>query len=189
MKLTEVAEIKFCLATPTPKGETATRTVLSPSKLADKTILDLTDRTAFEFEESKYKVDDDADITADTIIIKRICPIGIMYVEDAPPKIYASGNMILVKATSVDPRYLACILNKEIPIIIKTMKGTRLPALTRKVLDNIEVPIVSAKEQTAIGKIWINNYKIEELRKRLIEKEKVANDNKLYKFITDNKEK
>jgi restriction endonuclease S subunit len=189
MKLKDVAEIKFCLATPTPKGETATRTVLSPSKLADKTILDLTDKTAFEFEESKYKVDDDADITADTIIIKRICPIGIMYVEDVPPKIYASGNMILVKATEVDAKYLACILDREIPIIIKAMEGIRLPALTRKVIDDIEIPIVSMKEQKAIGKLWVNNYKLENLRKQLVKAEKAASDNKIYKYISDNKEK
>ena len=189
MKLKDVADIKFCLATPDTKGETNRRIVISPSGLADKTILNLTDKTKYEFEESKYKVDDDADITADTIIIKRICPIGIMYVEDAPPEIYASGNMILVKAKKVDPKYLACVLNREIPIIIKAMEGIRLPALTRKVIDDIEIPIVSMKEQKAIGKLWVNNYKLENLRKQLVKAEKAAGDNKIYKFISDNKER
>lgn len=189
MKLKDVAEIKFCLATPTTKGETATKTVLSPSGLADKTILDLNDETEYEFEESKYKVDDDAEIAAETIIIKRICPIGIMYVEKVNEGIYASGNMILVKAKNVDSKYLACVLNKEIPVIIKGMEGTRLPALTRRIIDDVEIPIVNTEQQVLIGKLWFDNYKLEKLRKQLSAVEKAANENKIYKFITDNKEK
>ncbi len=188
MKLKDLAEIKFCLATPDKKGE-STKTVLSPSGLADKTILDLTDKSKYEFEDSKYKVDDDANIADNTIIIKRICPIGILYVEKTDNGIYASGNMILVKAKNVDSKYLACILNKEIPNIIKSMEGTRLPALTRRIIEDIEIPIVSIEKQHIIGKLWFDNYKLEELRSNLIAIEKSANENMIYKFITDNKEK
>lgn len=178
----DVAEIKFCLATPDTKGETSARTVLSPSKLADKTILDLTDESKYEFENSKYKVDDDANITTDTIIIKRICPLGVMYVENVGPDIYASGNMILIKTKDLDSKYLASVLDREIPTIMKEMEGTRLPALNRRVIDDIEIPKLEKSKQVAIGKIWFNNYILYDLRKKAIKLEKEATDAMINKY-------
>lgn len=185
MKLKDVAEIKFCLATPDTKGETNRRIVLSPSGLAGKTILDLTDKTKFEFEESKYKVDDDAVIATDIIIIKRICPLGVMYVEDVDSDIYASGNMILIKPKGVDAKFLASVLDREIPLIMKQMEGTRLPALGRRVIDNINIPKLEKNKQIAIGKIWFNNYILYELRKKAISLEKEATDAIVNKYTSE----
>lgn len=189
MKLKDVANIKFCLATPPTKGEINDKTVLMQSNLADKTILDLTNKAEYDFEVSKYKVDDDAIIEDGSIIIKRVSPTGIAYVEKTEQDLYVSGNMVLVKAIDINPKYLACVLNKKIPKIIKAIEHTRIPVLTRQTIDEIDIPNISPQQQKAIGELWASNYKLNELKKRKILLEKTANELKVYKFIDNNKEK
>jgi len=97
------------------------------------------------------------------ILVRRIAPSYINYIQDIAPNSYISNNLILIRAKEqVNPKYLAYYLDKNIEKIIKkAAKGTTLPTLTRQDLENFEITLPDERTQFLVGNIWyLENEKI-----------------------------
>lgn len=172
MKLKDAANIKFCLASTIPKDEYEESAVLIPTCLRKEILnLELFKETAVE--EAKYKVDDDTLLEKGMIVVKRVCPMGATYIEEVCSEwsTYSCANSIIIKPFGIDEKYLACVLNDIVPKIIKSMKGTRLPALGRNIVDEIEIPDLPIEKQKLIGELWYKNIKVTDLRYKLMQKQ------------------
>lgn len=188
MKLKEVAQIKFCLASTTPRDENEERMVLTPACLTRKELLNLEDRNELLYEEAKYKIDDDTLLEEGTIIIKRVCPLGATYIEKTNNgwETYSCANSIIIKTIDLDAKYLACVLNDVVPKIIDSMKGTRLPALGRKIVDDIDIPDLPIEKQKLLGQLWYDGIKLKELNLRLAHMQDMLNKQTILKYIKEN---
>ena len=162
-KLKEIAKIKFCLAQRVVSEQK--HKTLTPMKLLDNNVID-----GFVFDD-KVRADDDTKICNGDIIIKRISPSFVNYIDKIDDDIYASGNLIIISAISVDPKYLAYILNQEIPKITQSLSGAKIPAVGRSDLEEIQVPILPIQKQKTIGELWKKSIELYKLENKLNELE------------------
>lgn len=162
-KLKDIAKIKFCLA---QRGVSDQKyKTLTPIKLLDNNVID-----GFIYDD-KVRADDDTKICSGDIIIKRISPSFVNYIDKIDDDIYASGNLIIISAISVDPKYLAYILNQEIPKITQSLSGAKIPAIGRSNLEEIQVPILPIEKQKVIGELWQKSIELYKLKNKLNELE------------------
>jgi restriction endonuclease S subunit len=121
-------------------------------------------------------------IKKDDILIRRIAPSYINYVEDIAPNSYVANNLIIVRAMEgrVDPKYLAYYLDQNIgKIIKKAAKGTIQPTLTRQDLSEFEIILPDERTQCIIGNLWyLENEKI-----KLYEELKNTENKKIYYLL------
>jgi restriction endonuclease S subunit len=98
------------------------------------------------------------------ILVRRIAPSYINYIQDIAPNAYIANNVIIIrpKEGQIDPKYLAYYLDKNIEKIIKkAAKGTTLPTLTRQDLEEFEITLPDERTQYLIGNLWyLENEKI-----------------------------
>lgn len=158
-RLKEIAEIIFCLVSK-EINEKNYKTI-TPINLLDNNTIQSIDL------ENRLKVDETTRIKEGDIIIKRVCPSFINYISDIKENIYAGGNLIIVRAVSVEPKYLACILNRAIKITTQALTGAAMPAIGRRDLEEIQVPVFPIEKQIAIGEIWYNSIELYKLRSRI----------------------
>lgn len=90
------------------------------------------------------------------ILVRRIAPSYVNYLQEASPCGYIANNLIIIRATKrVDSKYLAYYLDKNITKIIKkAAKGTTLPTLTRQDLGEFEIILPNEKIQHIVGSLW-----------------------------------
>ena len=104
------------------------------------------------------------------ILVRRIAPSYINYVQDIAPNTYIANNLIIIRANEgrVDPKYLAYYLDKNIEKIIKkAAKGTTLPTLTRQDLEDFEITVPDERTQYLIGHLWYLDAEKIKLQKEL----------------------
>ena len=92
VSLKDVADIKFCIVG-TVKGRNQsgkTKWLTAANLLNDNIITKV-------LEEEKYKKDEALQVSKDDIIIKRISPTYITYVNNDLPDTYAYNNLIIVR--------------------------------------------------------------------------------------------
>ena len=178
MKLKDVATIKFCLLAK-QHYDKANKLVM-PSKLLENNVIEDYDLN------NEIKVDDSMMIYPNDIIIKRISPSYINYIDEIDDNVYAAGNLIIVRATQVDPKYLAYILDKNISRITNLLAGARVPAIGRDVLEDIQVPMLTNAKQQMIGELWYKGIKKYNLEQRLIELQKTRTKALLDEFVLNN---
>lgn len=162
-RLKDVAEIRFCLAQRTQSEEK--HKALTPIKLLENNVVD-----SFIWDD-KIRADDSTKISCGDIIIKRINPSFVNYIDKIENDIYAAGNLIIVTAKTVDSKYLAYILNKEIPQIMQSLSGAKIPSVGRSDLEEIRVPLLSMERQKAIGSFWQKSIELYKLKRELAELE------------------
>lgn len=163
LKLKDVAKIKFCLANKVLADREYK--ILTPINLLDNNIIEsivLSD---------KVQADDDTKVCSGDIIVKRISPSFVNYIDKIDSDVYASGNLIIISAISVDSKYLAYVLNQEVPKIIQSLSGARIPAIGRDDLEKIQIPILPIEKQISIGNLWQKSIEIYKLKNRLNELE------------------
>lgn len=158
-KLKDIAEITFCLVSK-EINEKSYKTITPINLLDNNTIQSIS-------LENRLKIDETTRIKEGDIIIKRICPSFVNYISDVKENIYAGGNLIIVRAVSVEPKYLAYILNKAIKITTQALTGAAMPAIGRRDLEEIQVPIFSKEKQTAIGEVWYNSIEVYKLKSKI----------------------
>jgi len=90
------------------------------------------------------------------ILIRRIAPGYINFIQETAQNCYAANNLIIVRATEqVNAMYLAYYLNNNIERIIKkAAKGTVLPTLARPDLGEFEIILPDDRIQYLVGNIW-----------------------------------
>ena len=178
-RLKDVAEIRFCLAPRTVADKQ--HKVLTPIKLLQNNVID-----GFVLD-NKIRADSTTKINCDDIIIKRISPSFVNYVEFIEDDVYAAGNLIIVTATEVDAKFLACILNTEILQITQSQTGSKIPSVGRSDLEEIQVPILPMNKQKAIGELWQKSITLYKLKSRLNELELAKTQGMLGKMLDGGK--
>jgi len=115
------------------------------------------------------------------IIVRRILPSYVNYIYDIAPNAYIANNLILIRAkNSINSRYLAYYLNRNIEKIIrKAAKGTTLPTLARQDLSEFEIIVPDERVQYLIGKLWY----LEVEKKKLQEELKNLESKKLFYIL------
>jgi len=96
-------------------------------------------------------------VKKDDIVVRRIAPSYVNYLQTVAPNSYIANNLIIIRAKAgrVDPKYLAYYLDKNIEKIIKkAAKGTTLPTLARQDLEEFEVIVPDERTQYLVGNIW-----------------------------------
>ena len=115
------------------------------------------------------------------ILLRRIAPGYVNYLQEATPNSYIANNLIIVRATErVNSKYLAYYLDKNITKIIKkAAKGTVLPTLARQDLDEFEIILPSEKIQRLVGNLWF----LEVEKIKLQEKLRTLENKKLHYLL------
>jgi len=110
------------------------------------------------------------------ILLRRIAPGYVNYLQEATPNSCIANNLIIIRATRVNSKYLAYYLDKNITKIIKkSAKGTVLPTLARQDLDEFEIVLPNEKTQHLVGNLWfleIEKIKLQE-KLRTLENKKL----------------
>ena len=175
--LSEISEIKFCIVNSSKQTAAHSKWIM-PANLMNDNIL-----TGYS-ESDKYKPDDTLLIYKNDIIIKRINPSFVNYIDTNMENIFACNNLIIVRAKKVNPKYLSSYLNRKIKEFSENHSiGAIMPSIGRQEIENFQIPLLSVKEQEFIGDIW---YKSIEKKKMLARLAKLENEKEIYllnKFI------
>ena len=91
--------------------------------------------------------------------------------------------MILLLAKEVNDKYLAFVLNENVKKIIASLVGTKIPAIGRNDLEDVEIPLLSLQQQIAIGEIWFNSIKLKKLKQQLYDLENEKLKQQLMNYI------
>ena len=103
-KLKNVAEIIFCIL---EKGNEEKKLLTAANLLEDNQIskIDI---------DSKFKKDKSVIIKKNDILLKRINPTYVNFINCIKDEIYAGNNLIIIRPKTIDAKYLAAIINKFI---------------------------------------------------------------------------
>ena len=182
VSLKDVARIKFCIVgTVKGKNQSGKTKWLTAANLLNDNIITKV------LEEDKYKKDEALQVFKDDIIIKRISPTYITYVDNDLPDTYAYNNLIIVRSKDINEKYLASVLSYEIKeLSINASIGAVMPSIGRTELEGLKIPICSPKEQVLIGEIWFKSIEKKKMLKRLAELENTREIYLINKFIKNN---
>lgn len=170
IKLKDVAEIKFCLANASKQKSVIELKWLTPANLSDDNVIN-----GFTLDD-RYNADESVRVGKEDIVVKRISPSFVNYIDVIEDGIYASNNLILIKAKEdVSAKYLSYIINDNIKKIADASLGATIPAIGRAELENFTIPLLPLEKQVALGEIWYNNIKLKKLKNRLVELEEIKN--------------
>ena len=110
LRLSEIAEIKFCVVSPgrTKTQETPTMWLQCANFLRNNTVI-------YEATAANYVPDEELLIKKDDIVVKRISPMFVNYIDYIPNEMYAGNNLIVITPKQeVYSKYLAMQLNERI---------------------------------------------------------------------------
>lgn len=179
-KLKDIATIKFCTITPSRSKPSVTPTdwLMCASFLIDNVII--TDVT------TNYVVpDNDWLLHKNDIVIKRISPTFVNYIDNIPDNTYCGNNLIIVTPNdTVDAKYLAMILNEQIGSLSKESSvGAVMKSISRCDLEEMSIPFPDIETQKAIGSLWHNGIELKKKRIRLAELENIKMNYTINKAI------
>ena len=176
-RLAEVAEIKICAKSPGRANapERPTRWLGCADLLKNNMI-------APGLKELPVAPDSECRIRAGDILIKRISPTFINYVDDVPEEIFAGNNLIVVTPRpAVYPRYVAMLLNEGIQTLSESDSvGAVMKSVSRPALESFEIPWLPYDRQTVVGDLW---YQSVELKARLAELETVKRNLQIKEYL------
>lgn len=179
-KLCEVAEVKFCANSPRRvKTQSEFTLWAAPSNfLKNNCVLE-------KFSQSNCAGEDYLKIKSGDIIVKRIEPIFINYIDSFPQNIYAGNNLIIVTARQgLYPKYLAMILNEKITALSQASSiGAVMKSIGRLELDSLKIPLFDYSKQILLGDLWYKSVELEKLRVRLAEREHIKNNILIQQYI------
>ena len=161
-KLGDCAIIKCCSITPSRSKEQdiPSKWFVCANFLADNEILDNPT--------TNYVVpDDDWLLHEHDIVIKRITPTFVNYIDYDPDGVCCGNNLIIVTPNlKADAKYLAMILNERISDLSKESSvGAVMKSISRNDLESLEIPMPDEQKRRLIGELW---YKGIELKKKRI---------------------
>ncbi len=181
MTLKEVADIKFCIVNSNKEGQNPERIkwITASNLLSDNIINEVTIS-------EKYFKDNSLLLCNGDIIIKRIQPSFVNYINKDISDTYAYNNLIIVRTTNINSKYLAAVLYYKIKeISLNSSIGAVMASIGRKELDNFEIPMLSAKEQQCIGEIWYKSIEKKKMVMRLAELENIKENHLINKYINN----
>lgn len=179
-KLSEIAEIKFCSNTPkrAKSQEETTNWLVCANFLADNEV-DYSPVANNQAPEKEWL------LHAGDIVIKRITPSFVNYIDTVNSDLYCGNNLIIVTPRpSVNGKYLAMVLNEAVGTISKESSvGAVMQSISKGDLEAFEVPLPELQKQLQIGELWFLSVEIKKKKKRLIELENTRTNYLIKKSI------
>ena len=179
-RLVDVAEIKFCSVSPgrTKTQEEPTLWLQCANFLRNNTVT--CDATV-----TNYVPDDELLIKKDDIVVKRISPMFVNYIDYIPDEMYAGNNLIVITPKQeVYSKYLAMLLNERIESLSESSSvGAVMKSVSRQHLEEIELPILPYEKQVLIGDLWYSSIELEKMRTRLAELESKKRNYQIKKYV------
>jgi len=180
LKLSDVAEIRFCSVTPArmKTQEEKTKWLACSNFMADNGVVEEPNLTNFVPDESFA-------IHPDDIIIKRISPGYVNYISDISDDLYAGNNLIVLTVRDgVNAKYLAKILNDKIPLISESSSvGAVMKSVSRPDLEKIKIPLLPYGLQVKLGEVWFLNIELKKMKNKLSELECIKKNYELTRYI------
>ena len=169
--LKDVADVKLCIA------------VSSKGKAIEKAVKWITLASLLPFNgmgelmlSSEYYPDEDIKAQKRDIIMRRVAPTGVNYIEE-DINAYVYNNLFIIRATEmVSADYLAAYLDKNIEDFVKGLaRWTVAPSIGRKDLMEMEIFLPDVKTQNAIGAYWLTYNAKKRLENKLSQLEQIKN--------------
>lgn len=180
MKLGDCAKITFCSLTPSRSKQQ-----LAPSKWLVCANF-LADNEVTKTPTVNYVIpDDDWALSKHDIVIKRITPTFVNYIDFEPDEIYCGNNLIIVSPLlSEDGKYLAMFLNEKIGELSKESSiGAVMKSISRNDLESLEVPYPDKERRQLLGELWLKGIELKKHRIRLAELENLHTNYLIKKSI------
>ena len=180
IKLSEIANINFCTITPSRSKPSATPTkwLVCANFLVDNEI----DKNTSV---NNVLPDENWLLHKNDIIVKRIAPTFVNYIDSIDNGIYCGNNLIIITPNDkVDSKFLAMILNEQIGSLSKESSiGAVMKSISRTDLEEMSIPFPDIKTQKAIGSLWHNGIELKKKRIRLAELENIKMNYTINKAI------
>ena len=179
-KLSAIAEIKFCTITPSRSKPSATPTnwLVCANFLADNRI-DGRSQTNYVAPDGNWL------LNKDDIVVKRITPTFVNYMEEVDDDVYCGNNLIIVTpGQKVDPKYLAMVLNEQISNLSdESSVGAVMKSVSRSDLEEMSIPLPDMETQRSMGQLWYMGIELKKKKNRLAELENIQMNNAIKKAI------
>lgn len=180
LRLSDVAEIKFCSVTPSrmKMQKEPTKWLSCSNFILDNAIVGTPTLV-------NYAPDENFAIHANDIVIKRITPSYVNYIAEIDDDLYAGNNLIVVTAhREIHGKYLAMVLNERISSISESSSiGAVMKSVSRPDLEKIKIPVLPYEKQAQIGEIWFLNIELKKMKNQLTELECIKNNAELTKYV------
>ena len=180
VRLVDVAEIKFCSVSPgrTKTQESPTMWLQCANFLRNNTVTG--DATV-----TNYVPDDELLIKKDDIVVKRISPMFVNYIDYSPDEMYAGNNLIVITSKQeVYSKYLAMVLNEKIETLSESSSvGAVMKSVSRQHLEDVIIPLLPYEKQILVGNLWYDGIELEKMRTRLAELESIKRNYQIKKYV------
>ena len=180
LKLEDVAEIKFCVVSQCrmKSQEIATKYLPCANFLRNNTII-------YNTMETYCISDSELLIRKNDIVIKRIAPTFVNYIDYMPEGIYAGNNLIVITPKQeIYSKYLAMLLNNRIENLSESSSvGAVMKSVSRQHLEEVNIPIIPYEKQVLVGDLWYNGIELEKMRTRLAELESIKRNYQIKKYV------
>ena len=180
VRLVDVAEIKFCSVSPgrTKTQESPTMWLQCANFLRNNTVTG--DVTV-----TNYVPDDELLIKKDDIVVKRISPMFVNYIDYIPDEMYAGNNLIVITPKQdVYSKYLAMVLNEKIETLSESSSvGAVMKSVSRQHLEDVIIPLLPYEKQILVGDLWYDGIELEKMRTRLAELESIKRNYQIKKYV------
>ncbi len=179
-KLGDCAEIKFCSLTPSRSKQQIT-----PSKWLVCTNFLASNEVDCNAAVNYVIPDEDWILHKDDIVIKRITPTFVNYIDFEPDEIYCGNNLIIVTPNlKTDAKYLAMVLNDKIGELSKESSiGAVMKSICRYDLESLEIPMPDERKRQIVGELWYNGIELKKKKIRLADLENVKTNYLIKKYI------
>lgn len=180
IKLGDCASIKFCSITPSRSKihDTPTKWFVCADFMADNEVIK-------EPTVNYVTPDDDWLLSRHDIVVKRITPTYVNYIDFDPGGVYCGNNLIIITPyVEMDPKYLAMILNNKIgELSTESSVGAVMKSINRYDLETLEIPMPDESKQQIMGELWYKSIELKKKRIRLIELENMRTNYLINKVI------
>ena len=179
-KLGECAKITFCSITP---SRSKTQTALSKWFVCSNFLVD--NEVVKEPTVNNMVPDNDWLLHQHDIVIKRITPTFVNYIDFDPQEIYGGNNLIVITPNSKsDAKYLAMILNDKIDELSKESSvGAVMKSISRNILEQLDIPMIDEHKRQIIGELWYKGIELKKKKNKLIELENTRTNHLIKKLI------
>ena len=180
LRLSEIAEIKFCVVSPgrTKTQETPTMWLQCANFLRNNTVI-------YEATATNYVPDEELLIKKDDIVVKRISPMFVNYIDYIPNEMYAGNNLIVITPKQeVYSKYLAMQLNERIESLSESSSvGAVMKSVSRQHLEEVMIPLLPYEKQILVGDLWYSGIELEKMKSRLTELESQKRNYQIKKYV------
>jgi len=167
-KLIDCAKITFCSITP---SRSKTQTSFSKWLVCSNFLVD--NKVIGNPTINNNVPDDEWLLQEHDIVIKRITPTFVNYIDHDPGSVYCGNNLIIVTPNrKTDAKYFAMILNDRIGELSKESSiGAVMKSISRYDLESLEIPMPDGQKRQLIGELWYKGIELKKKRIRLTELE------------------